>query len=216
MKPTVTNKDTVIPLEERSTIVNDPVVTQETPDEQVAMNVAEVDTKNPAAALNKVAKSLPMMTIGALLGLIIIPILQLYIGWEYADACPVNPKIPKYLFVAGTVGIVSVILNQLRVYLAAKSAQPSVDITDRKTTITAATGTNSLLNSVITTITYALNIFMVVWFIFGCIWIFGVWNDVKYRPRNHPNFCQALVYRFAYISASFRFMAVVVVVASSD
>ncbi|CAF4413382.1 unnamed protein product, partial [Adineta steineri] len=115
--------------------------------------------------------------------------LQLYIGWEYADACPVNPKIPKYLFVAGTVGIVFVILNQLRVYLAAKSAQPSVDITDRKTTFTAATGTNSLLNSVITIITYALNIFMVVWFIFGCIWIFGVWNDVKYRPRNHPNFC---------------------------
>ncbi|CAF1012596.1 unnamed protein product [Adineta steineri] len=198
MEPTVTTKDTVIPLEEKSTIVNNPTVTQETTDEQIPINEAEVETKNPAAVINKVGQSPPFMIIGALL-LLIIPLLQLWIGWRYADACPIEPRIPRYLFVAGAVGIFSAILNQLRTYLTAKSAQPSVDITGRKASVTAATGTNSPLNSIITTITCVLNIFMIVWFIFGCIWIFSVWNDVEYYPRNHPEFCQALVYRFAYI-----------------
>ncbi|CAF1250485.1 unnamed protein product [Adineta steineri] len=200
MEPTVTIKDTIIPVEERSTIVNNPTIKQETAEEQLlaAINASEGDSTVVAEALTKVGKSLPVMVLCGLF-MLIIPVLQLLIGWQYADACPIDPKIPKYLFVAGAVGIASAIISQIRTYLAAKSLLPTVNRAGPKPIIIAATATNSPLNSVITIISTILLLFMIVWFVFGCIWIFGVWNDVQYRPQNHPNFCQALVYRFAYI-----------------
>ncbi|UJR11364.1 hypothetical protein I4U23_015545 [Adineta vaga] len=184
----MTATETVISLEEKNDLTTGSVPPTE----------SAVRAKGPAVALTQLGSSPIFLSIGALLSLI-IPLLQLYIGWRYADECPINPKIPKYLFVAGAVGIVSAILNQIRTYLSAKSMKSSEEPADRKTGITAAVGVNNPGVSVITIITCFLNIFLIVWFIFGCIWIFGAWSHVRYDYPDHPQFCSALVYRFAYI-----------------
>ncbi|CAF3592585.1 unnamed protein product [Adineta steineri] len=124
---------------------------------------------------------------------------QLFIGWKYVSQCPINPNIPKYLFVNGIIGIFSPIFVQYRTYLLAKTSKSSKVTNNRKTGVSLAAAMNNPLLFIINIAHYCRIIFLFIWFTYGCKWIFGVWNEVKYDPRNHPQFCLSLVYRLAYI-----------------
>ncbi|CAF1497193.1 unnamed protein product [Adineta ricciae] len=187
----MTTTDTAIPLEAEPALPKEPAAETSNPGAK---------DKGAGAVLAKAGSSPAFLVINIVL-LSIIPIIQIYIGWEYAEACPINYKIPKYLFIAGLVGIISSILSQLRNYLSGRSStKSSGEVSTRKAGITAATATNSIIATLITVITCCLNIFLLVWFIRGCIWVFSAWNQVQYTHPNAATFCKPLVYRFVAVS----------------
>ncbi|CAF1497083.1 unnamed protein product [Adineta ricciae] len=190
-KEIMTTTNTTIPLEAEPALSGEQAAGTPNPGAKV---------KGAGAVLAKVGSSPVFLAISIIL-LSIIPIIQIYIGWTYAEACPINYKIPRYLFIAGLVGIISSILSQIRNYLSGKSpAESSGELSTRKAGITAATATNSPLAKLITLITCCLNIFLLVWFVLGCIWVFSAWNQVQYTHPRTTTFCKPLVYRFAAVS----------------
>jgi hypothetical protein len=115
-------------------------------------------------------------------------VLQLVIGWRYADECPIHWRIPHYLVVAGTIGLVGIALviaqNLLKFYALPKANNPGFIFTF---------GSRS-----ITVVCIFLIIFIIGWFIAGCIWVFRVWNKVQYRDRKGLDYCHPILYRFAF------------------
>jgi hypothetical protein len=41
-------------------------------------------------------------------------------------------------------------------------------------------------------------IFLFIWFIIGCIWIYRSWNKVQYIDPNQNNYCHPVLYRFTF------------------
>ncbi|UJR18495.1 hypothetical protein I4U23_005401 [Adineta vaga] len=124
--------------------------------------------------------------------LFISPIILVVFGTIYANACPINPKIPNYLLICGIISIINVILNQFRVFLSVKYPHAYDDIT-------VGNAMRIFLGNVISLIVACLGVFLTIWYVFGFIWIFDVWNEVQYIPLNHSQFCSSVLYRFAYI-----------------
>ncbi|CAF1322314.1 unnamed protein product [Adineta steineri] len=123
----------------------------------------------------------------------VIPLLQLIIGWRYADECPVNWRIPHYLIVGGAVGFIAIIAAIFQALLAL-CIKPKMNETDLSTpTIVAACGLCG-----ISIILFFIIIFLIGWFIAGCIWVFRVWNKVQYRNSERLDYCNPILYRFAY------------------
>jgi hypothetical protein len=46
-------------------------------------------------------------------------------------------------------------------------------------------------------VTIMISIFVFVWFILGCVWVFGVSSKVQY-DISQPNYCQPVLYKSTY------------------
>jgi len=107
---------------------------------------------------------------------------------KYADECPVNWRIPHYLVVAGTVGLGLVGLS-----IAGTILQLSgICTADNRARIT------KFVLRIIPILAFLLTIFIFVWFIAGCVWVFGAWSEVQYKHPNQPGYCHRTLYRFAF------------------
>lgn len=115
-------------------------------------------------------------------------VLEIIIGWNYADECPVHWRIPHYLVVAGTVGLIGVALiivqNLLTLHFSSKPNNPSFIFVCGSLGLTA--------------VCIFLFLFSIGWFIAGCIWVFRVWNKVQYQTRKRSDYCHSTLYRFAF------------------
>jgi len=107
---------------------------------------------------------------------------------KYAEQCPISSQIPHYLFVAGAVGLIGIGLDMIlhihQIYSITKSDETSPII--------------KLILHGISIILLLLMIFLSVWFIAGCVWLFRVWNKVQYENPNEPNYCHQTLYRFTF------------------
>jgi hypothetical protein len=48
-------------------------------------------------------------------------------------------------------------------------------------------------------LTICLGIFMFVWFILGCVWVFSVHNRVQYNDILQPQYCNPVLYKTAFV-----------------
>jgi len=120
-------------------------------------------------------------------------VLQLIVGWRYANECPVSWRIPHYLVVAGTLGLIVVILTIVQGLLALYIKNKELDPNLPAAGLAAACGVCS-----ISIILAFLFIFLIGWFIAGCIWVSRPWSKVQYRNTDQSDYCHPILYRFAY------------------
>ncbi|CAF0966019.1 unnamed protein product [Didymodactylos carnosus] len=118
----------------------------------------------------------------------VIPILQLIIGWYYKDQCKINQNIPTYLIVSGICGLILVVLCILMALTFLCFLNNSVVMS-----IIASCGI--CMNLMATTV---LSIFIFIWFIIGCVWIFSVRSKVDFYDKNSKYYCQRTLYLFAF------------------
>jgi len=107
---------------------------------------------------------------------------------KYAEQCPISRQIPHYLVVAGAVGLIGIGLHMIlyiyQIYIVTKSDEISPII--------------KLVLDGISIILLLLMIFLSVWFIAGCVWLFRVWSKVQYENPNEPDYCHRTLYRFTF------------------
>lgn len=120
------------------------------------------------------------------------------VGWRYFNACPINPLIPHYLVVAGTVGLVFIILITISQMMARTFAKKiSNETIDRanpnRTTILVGCGVCSIM-----CINLSLFIFLMGWTVAGCIWVFEVWHRVQYYQLTSNDYCHRTLYQFTF------------------
>ncbi|CAF4575488.1 unnamed protein product [Rotaria sp. Silwood1] len=210
---TSTTEQTVInmkqkPIVENTVVVSEPINSQQVPLETVVVNesinspvasvekVAETDatTSKPVEVDNlivndvkneKMPESDQLLTRGV--------ILQLIVGWHYANKCPFNWHIPHYLVVSGVIGLILIILNAVLDFLASHAKSMLDDATVRASHCGACCGMCGLL-----IVISGLIIFLVGWSIAGCIWVFRAWNKIQYENPDRYDYCHPTLYRFAY------------------
>ena len=115
-------------------------------------------------------------------------VVKVFIGWTYAGDCPIHWRIPHYLFVAGIIGIIIVIL-QFRDHILKICLKPKSN---------GSNGCVKLLSVLLAFAWIMLVLFLVGWFIAGCVWVFRVYNKVTYKNPARSDYCQPILYRFAF------------------
>ncbi|CAF1004364.1 unnamed protein product [Rotaria sp. Silwood1] len=122
-----------------------------------------------------------------------IPLFQLIIGQRYADQCPINWRIPRYLFVSGVVGLTLIVLiiieGLLSFYGKWRLEHHPFDICIFVTTVSAAD---------VAIVIICLAVFLFGWFIAGCVWVFRAWDNVLYHTLAQSYYCYPTLYRFAF------------------
>lgn len=122
--------------------------------------------------------------------------MEVIIGSKYENKCPANKQIPKYLFVAGIVGIVILALTIMQGVLGlsalkrALSSESQSAILGIICKLCGACGLGLII--------IGLAIFLFAWFIAGCVWIFGSWSKIQYDNKMASNYCHPTLYRFAF------------------
>lgn len=121
-------------------------------------------------------------------------VLQIVVGWRYADQCPINWRIPHYSFIAGILGLVTIGLAILQAVLAIVLKSK----VDRNEDLSAGLVAISCTLCGIAGVVVFLLIFLFGWFIAGCIWVFSVWSRVQYDDPAEPNYCHGTLYRVTF------------------
>ncbi|CAF0723456.1 unnamed protein product [Rotaria sp. Silwood1] len=131
-----------------------------------------------------------IVTLILLIIIAIIPILEIYIGRRYANSCPLDWRIPIYLVVAGAAALIVILLGIIQTFLKAKVF---VNRAREKSNVAA-----TISAMCVTCLASILLLFLFVWFVFGCYWIFRSWNTVQYVDATQKDYCHRVLYRFAF------------------
>ena len=134
-----------------------------------------------------------------------IPILKIVVAHRYGHQCPIEPKIPYFLYISGTVGIAATLFPLM--------ASVLIFIQQIKTTTTTSSDydpvKHSLLKRMLGLITMALNVILFLWLICGAVWTFGMYDRVTYDPKDAKNYCQRQLFLFTTILLILGFMQVI-------
>jgi hypothetical protein len=132
----------------------------------------------------------------------------MFIGWRYSDACPINHLIPYYLFVAGLVGFLVVILISITQFITRTFQRTMFDDTLDKTNPNRARMLVGCGICSIMCINLSLFIFLLGWSVAGFIWVVEVCHKVQYHQMENSDYCHPILYQFTFsillITAAFK------------
>jgi hypothetical protein len=188
----------------------------------------EVDplVHGPASMENKISSSLlPVTTITTittttttrgccpLLFLVLwlaIPIHQLMIGRHYRHECPIQPKIPHFLYTGGIVGIISAIFPLVAAFFIVIQALIIAICAYKGGTggvIAAIAAVSSSL--ILVVVTLLLHLFLFIWLIFGAVWTFGVLYKVNFDEKDEKTYCHRTLYIFTFVLLVLNLMQII-------
>ncbi len=150
----------------------------------------ELETTDYSALLRKVAginvSSLACSVICIVFDLI-LTLITLGMGASNQSACPMEPRIPIYLIVLGSVNLVSICVSITACLIHHRGKD------------TQMTGFYCVHCSAVLIILFQL--FNFIWLILGSIWVFGIFKDVQYTHANQSStYCQGNLYQFTVVS----------------
>ncbi|CAL1263303.1 unnamed protein product [Larinioides sclopetarius] len=121
-----------------------------------------------------------------LIVIVTVPIVMIVIGAEYFNDCPVQKMIPISLIVAGSVALLSNIVNFWdRFKRFSETGMPKK-------------------HTVIGWINILLNLFLAAWFVATCYWVYSA--DVQYNEETSTSYCNPHLYGFVYWLLNFIFI----------
>jgi len=128
-------------------------------------------------------------------GVPFLSLVMLIIGSIYVYDCNAEPNIPVYLIVSGVIGTIQHVITIWTKYVP-KETQ----------------GRLKVQRSYCKSLNGLLHLFLIIWFILGCVWIYGV-HEVEFRDRHKDEYCHKTLYYFAFwiMNLSFILLAIVIV-----
>ncbi|XP_059153135.1 transmembrane protein 272-like [Physella acuta] len=137
----------------------------------VRINVARQESQNTLTFLQAVfVIILSSVCCSIFIGLYLsVPISMLVIGALYKDDCPIEPMIPTYLLLAGSIGFVTSLISLVQ-------------------------GEGKRMS----TVEVLLHLIQFFWFITGSIFVYRVYDDVTYDSANSKEYCHKVLYLFAF------------------
>ncbi len=121
-----------------------------------------------------------------------VSIAAIIVGALRIDMCPVQPKVPVYLIVAGSLGVAVSLFKAAYVILLMRRLNKQGSDFDASGKFMCGTVGFVAINTVISLIALG-------WFIAGCVWVFKVWKP-NYDPTSEDEYCDQGLYLFAFVS----------------
>lgn len=116
---------------------------------------------------------------------------SLLLGSTHRSDCPLEPRVPIYLLVGGSFGLIKVFLmlwNQKK-----HSNDACVDDDDDGETDDAVVRRTTKFTE------FILCVFLSVWFIMGNVWFYKIWKPNFEQPLHEPsNWCHMTVFRYTF------------------
>lgn len=117
---------------------------------------------------------------------LIFTLITLVIGGTNLSACPIEPRVPIYLVVSGTINLISITFTIVASVIHIKEKDDNI------------IGFFYVTSSAIIIIIFQL--FNFIWLILGTVWIFSVFNEVQYTTMSEKTYCQQKVYQYTLVS----------------
>lgn len=123
-------------------------------------------------------------------------VLQVFMGWYFSNACPINKLIPHYSIVAGIVGLLLLTLICITQFITRVFGRNLADdAVDRgnpnRATMLVGCGICSIM-----CINLSMFIFLLGWSVAGLIWTMEVWHRVQHRNAERRDYCHPMLYLF--------------------
>jgi len=117
---------------------------------------------------------------------LIFTLITLVVGSSNLSACPIEPRIPIYLVVTGSINLVSLSFTIVAYFLHIREKDDNL------------IGFFYVTCSAIMIIIFQL--FNFIWLICGTVWLFSVFNQVEYTQINENTYCQQYIYQYTLVS----------------
>jgi len=117
---------------------------------------------------------------------LIFTLITLVIGCSNVSACPIEPRIPIYLVVSGTINLASILFTIVASFLHIKEKDDNI------------IGFFYVTFSALIIIIFQL--FNFIWLLLGTVWLFSVFSQVEYENMNEKNYCQGHLYQYTLVS----------------
>ena len=134
----------------------------------------------------------------------------LFLGVKYMDECPVEPRIPLYLFVGGCftfLKMLTILWHHLR-SRRGDSDDADLYVADAYTAEVITTSRSSKLSH------FILTLFNVIWFFLGNVWVFRVYPPHFEQILHDPsNWCDKNMYIFTVVNIILIYIGSVALVA---
>ncbi|CAF0897145.1 unnamed protein product [Brachionus calyciflorus] len=128
----------------------------------------------------------PKVYIGTIICFIILiifmtayPIAMIAVGATNLNKCTIEPKIPVWLIVSGSVSIFMAFLMAISL-------------------ISQAVLKRAAIVGIFSCITCVVSLFQLAWFITGNVWVYSKNGSVIYDIETSPNYCDKTLYLFSF------------------
>jgi hypothetical protein len=163
-------------------------------------NAVQLETTDFSKYLRTIAginaPSIPCAVVCTALDLI-FTLIALVIGTSNISACPVEPRVPIYLVVSGTINLTSILFTIVGYFLHVKEKDENI------------IGFFYVTFSAIMIIIFQLVNF--IWLILGTVWTFSVFNQVQYTNMNTNTYCQQNLYQYTEVSIILQYIVPIVI-----
>nr|XP_022319990.1 uncharacterized protein LOC111122506 [Crassostrea virginica] len=126
-----------------------------------------------------------------LLMLLALPLSMIAVGSTYRNDCPREPRLPIYLLVGGSFGLIKVLLmlwDQKK-----QSNDACLDDDDDSDTDDAVVQRTTKFTG------FILSVFLSAWFVMGNVWFYEIWMPNFEQPLHEPsNWCHLIVFRYTF------------------
>ncbi|CAF0842795.1 unnamed protein product [Adineta steineri] len=123
---------------------------------------------------------------------LIFTLITLGIGGANQSSCPMEPRIPMYLIVLGSINLISICFSIVACIIHHREKDKTI------------IGFYYVHCTAILII--ILQLFNFIWVIIGSIWTFRIYMNVQYTESDQVNYCQGNVYQFTIISIIFQYV----------
>lgn len=114
-------------------------------------------------------------------GIPFLSLVMLIIGSIYVNDCNIEPNIPIYLIVSGLIGTIQHVIVIWTNYVPK----------DSKGRLKVYRSSCRLLNGF-------FHLFLMIWFILGCVWVYSAKSEVKFTNPMEQEYCNATLYNFTF------------------
>jgi hypothetical protein len=128
---------------------------------------------------------------------LIFTLIMLGMGASNQSSCPIEPRIPIYLIILGSINLVSLCISTIACIIHYRELDRNVY------------GFYYVHCSAIVII--LLQLFNFIWLIIGSIWVFEIFNAVQYTEVDQStSYCQGNLYQFTVVSIILQYVLPIV------
>lgn len=121
---------------------------------------------------------------------------MLIVGSIYVNDCKIQPNIPVYLIVSGVLGTIQHVIAVWTKYVPKETG-----------------GRLKVYRAYCKVVDYFLHLFLAIWFILGCVWVYSNYSDVVFEDTFKEEYCHKTLYLFSFwvLNLSFIFLCILIV-----